>query len=42
MNFLSVQVTEIFDLNGKPQKGYILTFFISFISYHFVFSAFFR
>ena len=21
MNFLAVQVTEIFDLNGKPQKG---------------------
>ena len=21
MNFLAIQVTEIFDLNGKPQKG---------------------
>ena len=21
MNFLATQVTEIFDLNGKPQKG---------------------
>ena len=28
-NFLAIQVTEIFDLNGKPQKGWILTFFIS-------------
>ena len=31
MNFLAIQVTEIFDLNGKPQKGKILTFFILFI-----------
>ena len=29
MNFLATQVTEIFDLNGKPQKGWILTFYIS-------------
>ena len=28
MNFLASQVTEIFDRNGEPQKGKILTLFI--------------